>query len=313
MPNAIMLDLLATGYPSLDHIVPVSRIPARGETALLGEPINPLAAAYGGCGANVAVALARFGFKTGAAMVLGDDAAGERYTQYLQAEGVDCQNVIRLAGHSTSASYLFRTPDGEMVNFFHPGAADGWQGSLTLHDLQAVRWGLVTVGYAPYNRAFVQQLAAARVPIIWQLKADIAAYPRESLEMFAAASRVIFCNQLEAQYLVEGMGLNTLTDLLSHGPEVIVLTTGSAGSQIFSQGGAAQIPAVRCQVVDTTGAGDAYTAGFLAGYWREYDLLTCGRLGAVAAAFVVEAVGCQTNLPTWDRLLARYQESFGAA
>lgn len=308
-----MLDLLATGYPSLDHIVPVSRIPSRGETALLGEPINPLAAAYGGCGANVAVALQRFGFKTGVAMVLGADEAGERYTRYLQAEGVDCQNVLRLEGKSSPASYLFRTPDGEMVNFFHPGATDCWQGDLVLQGLESVRWGLVTVGYAPYNRAFVEQMTRANIPIIWQLKADIAAYPRESLEVFAAASRVIFCNHLEAKYLVEGMGLSALTDLLTMGPQVIVLTAGAEGSQVFSQGGAAKIPAVRCRVVDTTGAGDAYTAAFLAGYWREYDVLTCGRLGAVAAAFVVEAVGCQTNLPTWYRLLARYQESFGAS
>lgn len=308
-----MLDLLATGYPSLDHIAPVTRIPARGETALLKGPVDPMSAAFGGCGANVAVGLQRLGHKTGVAMVMGDDPAGHRYTAYLRAEGVTHQNVVHLAGQMTSSSYLFRSPDGETVNFFYPGAADAWQEPLELQGLNTVRWGLLTVGYLPYNRAFAEQISAAQIPIIWQLKADVAAYPRDALEIFARASRVIFCNRLEAHYLIEGLKLKGLTDLLSYGPEVIVLTAGAEGSQVFTRGGAVRVETARCQVVDTTGAGDAYTAGFLAGYWREYDMVTCGRLGAVAAAFAVEAVGCQTNLPTWNRLLARYQESFGAA
>ena len=71
------------------------------------------------------------------------------------------------------------------------------------------------------------------------------------------------------------------------------------------------VPIVTADVVDTTGAGDAYTAGFLAGSWRGYDPLVCGRLGATAAAFAVEGVGCQSNLPDWERLTVRYRENFG--
>ncbi|MBE0689864.1 MAG: carbohydrate kinase family protein, partial [Anaerolineae bacterium] len=78
-----MLDLLATGYPSMDHIVATSRSPAVGETALLDTPIDDDRATFGGCGANVAVALQKLGVRTGVAMVLGDDEAGTRYLAYL--------------------------------------------------------------------------------------------------------------------------------------------------------------------------------------------------------------------------------------
>ena len=165
-----MRDLLATGYPSMDHIVAVSRSPAIGETALLDFPISEDQATYGGCGANVAVALQKLGFFTGVAMVLGDDEAGSSYLTYLDTVGVDTSDITRLPGTLTSRSYLFRNPDGEYQNFFLPGAADQWRGELALHGLDEVRYGLVTVGYYAYNRAFVQQLAAHHVPIIWQLK-----------------------------------------------------------------------------------------------------------------------------------------------
>ena len=69
--------------------------------------------------------------------------------------------------------------------------------------------------------------------------------------------------------------------------------------------------AVKVDVVDTTGAGDAFTTGYLAGYLRGLAPEICARQGAVAASFAVEAVGCQTNLPDHARLEARMQEVFG--
>lgn len=307
-----MLDLLATGYPSLDHIVPISHIPTTGQTALLREPLSRAAVSYGGCGANVATALQRLGYATGLAMVLGNDAAGDGYAAYLARAGVDCRNVTRLMGEGSSTSYLCRAPDGEMINFFHPGAADAWRGDLALVGLDAVRWGLVTVGFAPYNRSFVECLRAAGIPLVWGMKGDIAAYPPALIAQFMAASRIIFCNRFEADYVCAALKLDDLRGVFAHGVEAVVLTLGSEGSRVLTRDDEHAIPVVPARVVDTTGAGDAYTAGFLAGLWRGCAMPTCGRLGAVMASFVVEAVGCQTNLPAWDTLQSRYEDNFGA-
>jgi sugar/nucleoside kinase (ribokinase family) len=133
-----MLDLLSTGYPSLDYICRVSHTPAMGETGLVRSP--PSRYTFGGCGANVAVGLARLGFRTGVAMVVGDDGPGQAYISQLQTEGVDTRDVIRLPRSSTSESRLYVNPEGEYQNFFYPGAADGWQGELRLKSL-AERWG----------------------------------------------------------------------------------------------------------------------------------------------------------------------------
>jgi len=70
-------------------------------------------------------------------------------------------------------------------------------------------------------------------------------------------------------------------------------------------------PIIRVDVADPTGAGDAYRAGFLTAYDSGYDPLTACRIGTTAASFVVERVGCQTNLPDWSRMKARYETAFG--
>ena len=71
------------------------------------------------------------------------------------------------------------------------------------------------------------------------------------------------------------------------------------------------VPAIPVGLADPTGAGDAYRAGFLTALSRGYDALTAAKVGTTAASFVVEMTGCQTNLPTWERMAARYREHFG--
>ncbi|MBX3086551.1 MAG: carbohydrate kinase family protein [Anaerolineae bacterium] len=306
-----MLDVLATGYPSIDHILAASRLPKVGETALLDAVIDESAATFGGCGANVAVALARLGHPVGLAMVLGSDAAGDRYCRYLEGHHIDCRNILQLAGENSSSSYIFRSPDGEYQNFFFPGAADAWHGDLTLTGLDAVRFGLITVGTLHYNTAFLEQLIAHRIPIIWQLKPDIAAYPPTALERFVRHSRVLFCNNIEAQYLCDALHFEHVREVLTMGPELIVLTLGAQGSRVITadeEDGIIAIPVEK--VVDSTGAGDAYTAGFLAGYLKNLPLRQCANLGTVVSSFVLEKVGCQTNLPDWEAVQSRYQTYF---
>ncbi len=306
-----MLDLLATGYPSLDHITAASRCAGPGETALVESVLEESAATHGGCGPNVAAGLNKLGFTTGVSLVLGDDAGGRAYRNALAREGVDVQNVVLLPGERTSRSYLFRSPDGEYQNFFYPGAADGWYGDLVLEGLDDIRLALVTVGYLPYNSQFVARCAAVGVPLAWQLKPDIAAYPARALRSFARASRLIFCNRREAQFLLDALGEADLSALFEYGVEIVVTTLGSDGAQVITREGGCTVPAVRVPAVDTTGAGDAFTTGYLAGYLRGLAPEICARQGAVAASFAVEAVGCQTNLPDHARLEARMQEVFG--
>ncbi len=304
------MDVLVTGYPSLDHIARVSHSPAVGETAHLLD--LPDRATFGGCGINTGVALARLGFRVGAALVLGDDAEGLAYVQHLAALGVDVRNVQVLAGQRSSHSYLFLNPDGQYQNFFFPGAADAWQGTLTLQGVERYRLALVTVGPAAYNAQFVERVRAAGVPLVWGLKPDVFAYPPALVREFLAASAYVLMNHIEAGVVLRAMNAAALQELFGEQTRALVITQGALGAQVITREGVTTVPAVPpARLVDPTGAGDAFAAGFIAGLLRDTSPEAAAQLGAVLASFVLEEVGCQTNLPDWPGLLGRYREHFG--
>lgn len=305
-----MLDLLVTGYASIDYLFRISRSAGVDETAVIETGSD---GEYGGCGLNVAVALARLGFKVGAVVALGDDPAGRDYLAYLATNGVDTRDIVLLPGQKTSRSYIFSNPQGGNQIYFYPGAAKAWQPPLQIHHLasQQARACLVTVGDPRYNREFVRQSILCGLPVFWQMKADIQAYPPEQLSELLSASRVLFMNLTEARYLMDTLGVDRIEALQQHPQQVLALTLGSKGSRVFTQDRWCDIPPIPgAELIDPTGAGDGYTAGFLAAWFKGYSPEICGRVGAVLASFVIEKTGCQTNLPDWKTLDGRYTSFF---
>ena len=306
------LDVLATGYPSLDYILPVSHSPKVGETALLSLVPSDSVVTYGGCGINVAVALTKLGFRTGVAVVLGSDYLGSLYLSYLNTLHIDVTDVISLPDGQTSRSYLFRNPDGEYQNFFFPGAADAWRGTLSLQTIRHARYAVVTVGAYHYNKQFVEIAVQSGVPLIWELKPDVFAFPIEGMQRFAQASSYILMNHIEYAFIAEALGLESPSHLLNERTQAVVVTRGAEGCQVYTREGVHPVAAVPpAQVVDTTGAGDAFTAGFLAGLLRKYDVRISAQMGSVMASFVLEQIGCQNNLPVWSQMSSRYVAHFG--
>ncbi|MBC7811278.1 MAG: hypothetical protein H7175_09030 [Burkholderiales bacterium] len=305
------LDVLATGYPSFDYILPVSHSPGLGETALLEKVPDDNGASFGGCGCNVATGLARLGFQAGIAMILGDDYVGALYRSRLREQHIDDRDIIVMPRAQTSRSYLFLNRDGEYQNFFFAGASDQWQGSLRLRNVPGSKYALVTVGPYHYNKQFFQLAWESGTPTIWQLKPDIFAYPAEAMSDFASKSKYILMNRIEYAYVSKSMGLQNPEELLSDMTQAVVITRGAEGSQVYSVDGTITVAAVKLdKIVDVTGAGDAFAAGFLAGVLKDWNLQISARIGAVMASFVLQQLGCQTNLPSWKQMETRYNENF---
>jgi nucleoside kinase len=304
------MGVLTTGYPSIDHMAPVSHSPAVGETArILAVPETYT---FGGCGANIAVALSKLGVRAGVAMVQGDDVYAADYLQYLAQCGVNTDDCECLAGEKTAQSYLFLNQEGQYQNFFFPGAADAWQGQLTLKNLDRYRYAVVTVGQLDYNVQFIQCVRDREIPLVWVMKADVYAYPADMLALFLSHSRYIIMNHIEANYVMQACGATDLVQLLNASTQAFIVTQGAEDVLIYTASQHHRVNTVPpSRMVDPTGAGDGFAAGFLAGLMRNASAQSCARLGSVVASFVLEAVGCQTNLPSWEQTMQRYTAHFG--
>jgi ribokinase len=138
---------------------------------------------------------------------------------------------------------------------------------------------------------------------------DVFWYTREQLGTILANTDILFANQHEVQQMCTTLG--TTRDAIVRQVGTAIFTMSGGGSTLYSQGAEHFIPVVPVTLVDPTGAGDAYRAGFLSAYVRGYPPLTCCKIGTVTASFVVEHAGCQTHLADWDAMRVRYEQYFG--
>lgn len=304
-----MLDLLATGYPSIDNILPVSHCPEANDTGILSALPEDFTPTYGGCGANVAVGMSRLGHNTGLATLLGDDEPGKAYLAHLQAEGVDTRDVNLVAGERSSQNFLMVAPDGEYQNFYYSGAsASDWQGEVEFTAMPDTRFALVTAGPLHYCHAFIEAAGVHDVPLIWQLKTSTSTYPDEVLESFWKQSFMIMMNAGESDWLCERLGVSSPQDLLCGATDIVIVTLGESGAKLFYEDDVAQVPSFPLAETYAVGAGDAFTAGFMDGFLEEVDYIECTRRGVTLATFALSKRGAQSGLPDRRTFTAKHQE-----
>lgn len=290
------------GHVVLDHILSVPRLP-RPDTSVA---ILDQERYFGGTAGNLARAAARLGVPTSLASFVGPDFPDD-YRSALREEGVDLRDLRTVSGSSTPEAWVFSDGRGHQMTVIDQGP---WNlgGKLpvprrVVRDVEIVHLGTGPPSY------YVKVAAAARDlgrPIGFDPAQEISyLYDRRSFRALFRTATYFFGNEHEVAQAMRYVRVSSVRGLL-HPAEAIIVTRGARGSVVVTAEGRFPIPAVRPRrVVEITGAGDAYRAGFYAGLARGYDLRRCGILGAAVASFAVEKKGTQTNLPIWSRTVAR--------
>ncbi|GAA1160514.1 ribokinase [Streptomyces hebeiensis] len=292
-------DLLVVGSANADLVIGVERRPGPGETVLGSDlSVHP-----GGKGANQAVAAARLGARTALLARLGDDAHGRLLRDAQEAAGVDT-SWVRAGGAPTGVALITVDPSGDNSIVVSPGA----NGRLSPAD---VRESTALLASAPVVSAQLEIPLETVVEVVRLLPSGtrfvLNASPPARLpaEVLTACDPLIV-NEHEARVVSEHASATPLDGdpaswakaLLALGPRSVVVTLGGRGALVADGGGAAPVPAVPVRAVDTTGAGDAFTAALA---WR----LGTGETLSDAAAYAVRvgaaAVtkrGAQASFPT---------------
>jgi len=302
--NAIV-DVLAYAE---DTLLAEQRLP-KGAMSLIDAPraeqlygiMGPGVEASGGSAGNTIAGIAMLGGRTAFIGKVADDQLGRVFTHDIRAVGVTYDTPPLKDGLSTARSLIFITPDAQRTMQTFLGAAtqlgpedlnpDYITGARVLY-LEGYLWDEPRAKEAMLNAAKQAKQAGAKVAFTTSDAFCVDRFRAEFLDLIEHHVDILFANESEILSLYQ---VDNFDDALQHVRghcEIAALTRSEKGSVVLSGAEVHVIDAEKgVTVVDTTGAGDAYAAGFLYAYTQGRDLHTAGRLGSVMAAEVISHIG----------------------
>lgn len=284
------------GHTATDHIFRVPHLPdPNTSTQILDHQIF-----FGGGAANIAVGIAVLGGESTLVSAVGGDFAGTEYDHWLDSHHVGRYFYIEEEAH-TPLACMFTDEREDQITFFEWGASE----AFTKADPPAFDFVHMATADPSYNVKIAERAGFAS----FDPGQDIHKYSAEQFEQLLDSIDILFANRYEAEIMARV--LNHTEEELSARIPVAIFTQGKDGSKLYEDGALTVIPSIPVTLVDPTGAGDAYRAGFLTAYQKQMPLADCCRIGTVCSSFVIEMAGCQTNLPIWDQMQKRLDTYFG--
>ncbi|MEA2837669.1 MAG: hypothetical protein QOD89_2219 [Bradyrhizobium sp.] len=261
----------------------------------------------GGSAANTIVGIASLGARTAFIGKVKDDQIGRLYSHDIKAANVAFATPLAAEGPATGCSYILVTPDGERTMNTYLGAAQ----ELTPGDIDPAEVAASAIIYLegylwdPKNAkdAFLKASTIAhdsgrRVALTLSDAFCVDRYRGEFLDLMRGGIvDLVFANEAELQSLYRESDFDTALAQLRNEVKLGVVTRSEKGCVVATKDGITAVPAFPIEkLVDTTGAGDLFAAGFLFGLVRGAGHEDCGRLGALAAAEVIQHIGARPQV-----------------
>ncbi|WP_437888202.1 ribokinase [Phytobacter sp. V91] len=290
--------LVVLGSINADHILNLESFPTPGET-VTG---NQYQIAFGGKGANQAVAAGRSGANIAFIACTGDDDTGERVRQQLKSDNIDVAPVSVIAGESTGVALIFVNGEGENVIGIHAGA----NAALSVERVVAQRDAIAQASalLMQLESPVESVLAAARIAHENQTIVALNPAPaRELSDELLALVDIITPNETEAEKLT-GIRVSSDEDasnaaqvLHTKGIDTVIITLGSRGVWASVKGEGRRIPGFKVKAIDTIAAGDTFNGALMTALLENNALDDAIRFAHAAAAIAVTRKGAQPSVP----------------
>lgn len=268
--------------------------------------MGPAQEVSGGSAGNTAAGVASFGGRAAYFGKIKKDQLGDIYRHDMRSQGVHFETAAATAGPATARSFILVTPDSERTMNTYLGACV----NLTTADIDeaTVKASRVTYmeGYLydrpeakdAFRRASDIARAANRLTSVTLSDSFCVERHRDDfLHLIRSRIDIVFANETEIKSLYQTQNFNGAMEAIRKDCAVAVLTRSEKGSVIVRGSETVEVPARKIdKVVDVTGAGDLYAAGFLFGLTREMPLRRCAELGGLAAAEVISHVGARPEV-----------------
>jgi ribokinase len=295
--------VVVVGSVNRDYLCSLRRLPEPGET-VLGDDV---AVASGGKGGNQAVAAAKAGVPTALVACVGDDPDGGDIQAALAESGVDTSAVAALPGNRTGLAFVFVTGDGESSIVVSPGANARLTSERTESALrQRLSRGAVLVTQAEIPAAAVAAALTTAADIGCRAVLNLAPFRPMNAELLRSCDPLVLnageAGALLGRSIESPEDAGTACDELRSSATSVVITLGSRGAVVADRAGSEHVAAPAVDVVDSTGAGDAFTGVLAASLSRGHQLVSAVRLGVAAGSYAVGRLGAQSSYPTLAQL-----------
>jgi len=300
-------DVVGFGALNVDRLYKVNRIAREDEESFVFE----FKEACGGSAANTVVGLARLGLKTGFIGKVAKDREGRLLLEEFRREGVNTEGIVVAEKGRSGVVLGFVDKKGERALYVDPGVND------------QIEFSEVNVEYARNTRilhltSFVGEKSfETQKRLVEALPSDVlvsfdpgALYARRgltSLKPIIERVYVMLPNEMELR-LLSGKGYKAgAKTLINEGVSVVAVKLGEKGCYVTDSEESHLLKPFKTEVVDTTGAGDAFNTGFLYGLIKNKNLKECGTLGNLVAAHCITKIGARTGLPRLPELKRTYE------
>jgi sugar/nucleoside kinase (ribokinase family) len=275
-------------------------------TSRLADPV----VAAGGSAANTVTGVASFGGKAGYIGKVAQDELGARFTKEFRAAGVAFNTPPRAGTPGTARSLIVVTSDGQR-------SMNTYLGASTLLGAEDVDTDLIQAGETLFLEGYLFDRDEAKAAFIRAAEIARAAGRKVSLtlsdtfcvdrhrdsfrHLVSGHVDILFCNESEILSLYQSSDLGDALSQARNACPLVAVTRSEHGSLIATPGETVEVKAAPVsKVVDSTGAGDQYAAGFLFGYARTRTLAECGALASLAAAEVISHMGPRPEIKLRD-------------
>ena len=273
--------------------------------------MGPAMEISGGSAANTIAGLASLGMKTAYVSKVKDDQLGGIFSHDIKAQGADFDTPLALDGHpaDTGRCMVLVSPDGERSMNTYLGVSEFLSPDDIDVSMMADADWIYLEGYRfdgpESHAAFAKAITACkgaggRVSITLSDPFCVERHRDAFLEMIRADVDLLFCNEHELMSLYQTDDLSVAMALGAADVDILACTVGERGAYVVQGGEEAHAPAAALHVEDATGAGDLFAAGFLYGLTTGRDMLTCGRMGCVAAGEIIGHIGARPQADLMD-------------
>ena len=268
---------------------------------------------FGGCGMNIAYGLHKLSIPVVPLSAAGADYM-DHYHQHLTELGIDTGYIAVDPDLARCATAIVISDDhGNQITGFHAGASPSTLRKLPseIKNIDECRYAILAPEDAPIMLRQARDLNKLGIPIIFDPGQGIAEFSRKDIrELLSLSSRTIF-NAHEYEILQKNAGLSARE--IEQMMEQVIVTSGAGGVTVYEDDKTVHVDgAPDIRIVDSTGCGDAFRAGYIYGLMRDLDTEVCARIGCVLAATNLENMDTQTYNITQETLFRRYEAIYGA-